>query len=129
MALHQNDFSPHYCIITQVSDLGQSWSSYFHVCSERCGQTQTAFTYKIIFEFLYAHRRQVLLCLALCPSICPSICPSVNFLCPLRNSDTIEDIFMKLGTNIKHHQTMCREQESTLHLHFLRNCGPLKLFL
>ena len=37
-----------------------------------------------------------------------------NFSCPLRNSDTVQDIFMKLGTNINHHQTMCREQEPTL---------------
>ena len=50
-----------------------------------------------------------------CP---PSVRLSVNFSCPLHNSDTVQDIFMKLGTNINHHQTMCGEQEPTLHLHF-----------
>ena len=43
--------------------------------------------------------------------------------------DTVQDIFMKLGTNVNHHQTMCWEQEPTLHLHFLWNYGPLKFFL
>ena len=62
----------------------------------------------------------------LCP---PSVYLSVNFSCPLHNSDTVQDIFMKLGRNINHHQMMCREQEATLHLHFLRNYGPLKFFL
>ena len=33
----------------------------------------------------------------------------------------------KLGTNINQHQTMCREQEMTLHLHYLQNYGLLKL--
>ena len=55
--------------------------------------------------------------------------PSVNFSCPLHNSDTVQDIFMKFGTNINHHQTMCREQEPTLRLHFSRKYGPLKFFL
>ena len=70
--------------------------------------------------FLYARQRRVVLCRALCLS--------VNFSCSLHNSDTVQDIVMKLGTNINH-QTMCREQEPTLHLHFLRNYGPLKFFL
>ena len=64
-----------------------------------------------------------------CPlSIRPSFRLSVYFSCPLHNSDTVQDIFMKLGTNINHHQTMCREQEPTLHLHFLRNYAPLNFF-
>ena len=58
-----------------------------------------------------------------------SVCASVNFLCLLHNSDTVQDIFLKLGTNINHHQTMCREQEPTLHLHFLQNFCTLKFFL
>ena len=70
------------------------------------------------------------------PSLRPSVClsdllsvrPSVNFSCPLHNSDTVQDIFMKHGTNINHYQTMCREQEPTLHLHFVQNYGPLKFF-
>ena len=69
----------------------------------------------------------IMLCpLSICLSACLSVHLSVNFSCPLRNSDTIQDIFMKLGTNINHSQTKCREQEPTLHLHFLRNHGPLK---
>ena len=74
---------------------------------------------------LYAHQRLVVLCCALRPSICPSI----NFQSPLHNSDTIQDIFMKLVRNMNHHQTMCREQEPTIHLQFLLNCGPLKFLL
>ena len=61
-------------------------------------------------------------------SVRMSVCPFVNFSCPLHNSDTVQDIFMKLGTNINHHQSMCREQEPTLHLHFLWNYGPLNFF-
>ena len=61
-----------------------------------------------------------------CP---PSVCPSVYFSCPLHNSDTAQDIFMKIGTNINHPQTMCRKQKPTRQLHFLRNYGPLKFFL
>ena len=57
------------------------------------------------------------------PDVCLSICPSVNFSCPLHKSVTVQDIFMKLGKNINHHQTMCREQEPTLHLHFYRIMG------
>ena len=67
------------------------------------------------------------------PSVCPSsqtsVCLSVNCLCLLHNFDTVQDIFMKLSTNINHHQTMCREQEPKLHLYFLQNYGPLKFFL
>ena len=74
--------------------------------------------------FLYSRPREVILCHALRPSICLS----VNFLCPLHNSDTLRDIFMKLGTSINHHQMICREQESTIHLHFLWNYGSLKFF-
>ena len=43
------------------------------------------------------------------PSLCLSVRPSVNFSCPLHNSDTVQGIFMILGTNINHHQTRCRE--------------------
>ena len=79
-------------------------------------------------SFLYASLRWVVLCPALHPSVRRSICPSINFSCPLHNSDTVQDIFMKLDTNINHHQTMCREQEPELRLHFLRNYSPLKFF-
>ena len=40
--------------------------------------------------------------------VVPSVCLSVYFLSPLHNSDTVQDIFMKLGTNINHHQTITR---------------------
>ena len=33
----------------------------------------------------------------------------IYFSCALHNSDTIQDIFMILGTNINHYQTICRE--------------------
>ena len=58
-----------------------------------------------------------------------SVCLSVNFSCPLNNSDTVQDIFMKLGININHHQMMCREQERTHHLHFLMELWPFEFFL
>ena len=74
--------------------------------------------------FLYARQRGVVLC----GSLRLYGHPSVNFSCPLHNSDTVQDIFMKLDKNINHHQMMCREQELALHLHFLRNYGPLKFF-
>ena len=38
-----------------------------------------------------------------CP---PSGRPPVNVSCPLHNSDTVPDIFMRIGTNINHNQTM-----------------------
>ena len=64
------------------------------------------------------------------PSVHLSVCPSVHPLtfCVHSITDTVQDIFIKLGTNINHHQTMCRKQEPTLHLHFLQNYGPLKFF-
>ena len=82
-----------------------------------------------LFPFLYTRQRRVVVCRAICPDVRLSVRPTVNFSCPLHNSDTIQDIFMKLGTNINHYQTMCREQEPLLHLHFLWNYGPLKFFL
>ena len=43
-------------------------------------------------------------------SVCPSVGPSaVDHSCPLHNFDTVRDNFMKLGTNIKHDQTTCRD--------------------
>ena len=61
---------------------------------------------------LYACQRRVILCCALRLSVCP-LTFRVRSI-----TDTVPDIFMKLGANINHHQTMCREQELTLHLHF-----------
>ena len=39
------------------------------------------------------------------------VCPFVHLahLCPLYNSRTVWDIFIKLGTNMKHHNAMCRK--------------------
>ena len=68
---------------------------------------------------------------SVCPSVCPSVRPSVrpsavDHSCPLYNFNTVQDNFTKLGTNVKHDQTTCRDQQPSLHLHFLRNYSPLK---
>ena len=43
-------------------------------------------------------------------SVCPSVRPSaVDHSCPLYNFDTVQDNFTKLGTNVKHDQTTCRD--------------------
>ena len=64
--------------------------------------------------------------LSVCLSVCPSVRPSaVDHSCPLYNFDTVQDNFTKLGRNIKHDQTTCRDQQPSLHLHFLRNYSPL----
>ena len=52
--------------------------------------------------------------LSVCPSVCPSICPSVRpsaveHSCPVHNFDTVLDNFTKLGTNVEHDQTTCRD--------------------
>ena len=118
-----------------------------HVANGVTSTRQSVIT-RVAIRFLYVRRRRVVLCRAVRPSVRPSVClsvrpsvglsvrpsvrpsarPSVNFLCPLHTSVTVQEIFMKLGTNINHRQTMCREQKPTLHLHFLRNYGPLKFF-
>ena len=49
-------------------------------------------------------------CLSIRLSVRPSVRPSaVDHSCPLHNFDTVRDNFMKLGTNIKHDQTTCRD--------------------
>ena len=55
---------------------------------------------------------------------------SVHLLtfCVCAITDTVQDVFIKLLTNINHHQMMCREQEPTLYLHFLGNYVPLNFF-
>ena len=52
--------------------------------------------------------------LSVCPSVRPSVCPSVRpsaveHSCPVHNFDTVRDNFTKLGTNVKHDQTTCRD--------------------
>ena len=48
--------------------------------------------------------------LSVCPSVCPSVRPSaVEHSCPVHNFDTVRDNFTKLGTNINHDQTTCRD--------------------
>ena len=48
--------------------------------------------------------------LSVCPSVRPSVRPSaVDHSCPLYNFDTVQDTFTKLGTNVKHDQTTCRD--------------------
>ena len=63
-----------------------------------------------------------LVCLSVHPSVC--VCP-----CPCNNSQTLWDIFMKLCTNIKDHQMVCRKKRPLLHLHCLQNYSPLKIWL
>ena len=49
-------------------------------------------------------------CLSVRPSVRPSVSQSaVEHSCPLHNFDTIRDNFTKLGTNINHDQTTCRD--------------------
>ena len=50
------------------------------------------------------------LCYTLRTFECPSVRPSaVDHSCPLYNFDTVQDNFTKLGTNVKHDQTTCRD--------------------
>ena len=45
-----------------------------------------------------------------CLSVRLSVRPSaVDHSCPLYNFDTVQDNFTKLGTNVKHDQTTCRD--------------------
>ena len=45
-----------------------------------------------------------------CLSVRPFVRPSaVDHSCPLYNFDTVQDNFTKLGTNVKHDQTTCRD--------------------
>ena len=45
-----------------------------------------------------------------CLSVRLSVRPSaVEHSCPVHNFDTIRDNFTKLGTNVKHDQTTCRD--------------------
>ena len=44
------------------------------------------------------------------PSELLSVCPSVvEHSCPVHNFDTVRNNFTKLGTNINHDQTTCRD--------------------
>ena len=48
--------------------------------------------------------------LSVCLSVHPSVRPSaVEHSCPVHNFDTVRDNFTKLGTNINHDQTTCRD--------------------
>ena len=48
-------------------------------------------------------------------------------MCSLHNSETVQDIFMKFGTNLKLDQKICGEQESQLRLNFNR-IMPFEVF-
>ena len=48
-------------------------------------------------------------------------------LCSLHNSEIVQGIFMKLGTNLKHGQKIGREQDSWLHQGFNR-IMPFEVF-
>ena len=44
------------------------------------------------------------------PNFLVSVRPSaIDLSCPLYNFDTVQDNFTKLGTNVKHDQTTCRD--------------------
>ena len=76
-----------------------------------------------MFSFPFQGRHIVFPIVA-CPSVRPAVKNRPN------NSESVEDIYIKFGTNVKHLQTMCREKEWLLHLHlFLQNYAPLKLFV
>ena len=69
-----------------------------------------------IFIYLYAPPRPTptksegVLCYTLRTFECLSVRPSAfDHSCPLSNFDTVQDNFTKLGTNIKHDQTTCRD--------------------
>ena len=47
-------------------------------------------------------------CLSVCLYIRLSVCPSQ--MVSLNNSKTLRYFFLKLDTNVEHHQAMCREQ-------------------
>ena len=52
---------------------------------------------------------------------------STTYLCPLCNIKTIWDIFMKLHTNVKHHETKCKTQESQLWIAYFWSYCPLNI--
>ena len=52
---------------------------------------------------------------------------SVTKSCPLCNSKTVRDIFMKLYTNVKQQETTCRAQEPWLWIAYFWSYGPLEL--
>ena len=97
--------------------------------------------HQLEFNFLFlcpATKSGGVLCYTLrtfeCPSVRPSVRPpvrpsvrptAVEHSCPVHNFDTVRDNFTKLGTNVKHDQTTCRDQQPSLHIHFLRNYSPL----
>ena len=58
-------------------------------------------------HFIGKHIRNIVfawvVCQSVCLSVCPSVCLSVTKSCPLCNLKTVQDIFMKLHTNINQH--------------------------
>lgn len=55
---------------------------------------------------------------------CPFVIFSIEIMFAL-SLKTGEDMFSNFGTSINHHQTVCKEQEPCLYLHFSRNYAPL----
>ena len=47
-------------------------------------------------------------------SLCPSVCPSVTFSCPLHISWTLWKIFIKVLSNVRLSESMCRTHKSTM---------------
>ena len=65
----------------------------------------------VCLEFLCpATKSGGVLCYTLRTFECLSVrLSAVDHSCPLHNFDTVRDNFTKLGTNIKHDQTTCRD--------------------
>ena len=94
----QDDFQHDFALVTDEADSSVFWQS----CKLPflCPATKKVAGYYVIPSDI----------LSVCPSVCPSVRPSaVYHSCQLHNFDTVRDNFTKLGTNIKHGQTTCRD--------------------
>ena len=116
-------YPPNFCVSVRPSPLmGTYWVGYLlSTCSLfRIGvhrTTQLILTYCWVFCLLLGRNfvwekpnKNITLRMSVCPSVRPSVRPSaVEHSCPVHNFDTVRDNFTKLGTNVKHDQTTCRD--------------------
>ena len=58
-------------------------------------------------------------------SVRPAV--SVSIICVPSLTDTVQDIFMKLHTNVKHYERTCRTHELLLWFVYFLNCCPLNI--
>ena len=114
-----NMLEPGETVLVGVNGL---WGERFSDMADRHGNLNTfnhmKVSYKLTCFFIIIIRPSKTGRIMSCP---PPARPSVRPLTFRVRSITLlpfKNIFMKLGTNINHHQTMCREQEPTFHLHF-----------